>query len=125
MEDWGISICTVDGQRLNLGDSKKQFTLQSCHHPLSYAFALEHFGKEKIHKHVGHESSGLEFDAIALNKKGQPHNPLINAGAIMIASLLRPDLKESARYEHITTMWHRMAGGKNFEMNNSVYLAEK
>lgn len=72
---------------------------------MSYAFALEHFGTEKVHKHVGHESSGLESNAIALNKKGLPHNPLINAGGIMIASLLRPDLKESSRYEYIIDMW--------------------
>ena len=43
----------------------------------------------------------------------------------MIASLLRPDLNESARFEYILKMWERMAGGKKFEYNNQVYLSEK
>lgn len=79
---------------------------------MSYAYALEHFGTEKVHKHVGHEPSGVEFNRLVLNKKNLPHNPLINTGAIMIASLLRPDLGESARFNYILEMWKRMAGGK-------------
>lgn len=60
-----------------------------------------------------------------LNKKDLPHNPLINSGAIMIASLLRPDLGESARFDYILTMWKRMAGDKKFDFDNKVYLSEK
>lgn len=123
--NWGLSICTVQGQRLHLGKSKTPFSIQSCSKPLSYAYALEHFGPETVHKHVGHEPSGVEFNAIILNKKGLPHNPLINSGAIMIASLLRPDLNESGRFDYILNMWSRMAGGKKFEYDNKVYLSEK
>jgi len=38
--------------------------------PISYAFALENFGPEIVHKHVGHEPSGVAFNAICLNKEG-------------------------------------------------------
>ena len=100
-KNWGLSICTVEGQRLQFGHSKFPFSIQSCSKPLSYAYAIEHFGPEKVHQHVGHEPSGVEFNAILLNKKGLPHNPLINSGAIMIASLLRPDLGESAIFDYI------------------------
>ena len=71
-----------------------------------------------MHKHVGQEPSGVEFNALILNKKKLPHNPLINSGAIMISSLLRPDLNESARFEYILEMWKKMAGGKKFGYNN-------
>lgn len=74
---------------------------------------------------MGHEPSGVEFNAIILNKKNLPHNPLINSGAIMIASLLRPDLGESARFDYILSMWGRMAGNKQFQYDNKVYLSEK
>lgn len=86
---------------------------------------LEHYGPEMTHKHVGQEPSGIAFNALQLSNKNLPHNPLINSGAIMIASLLRPDLGESARFEYILKMWERMAGGKKFEYNNQVYLSEK
>lgn len=104
-KNWGVSICTIEGQRLNIGKAKTPFSIQSCSKPLSYAYALEHFGPEVVHSHVGHEPSGVEFNAIILNKKNLPHNPLINSGAIMIASLLRPDLGESARFDYILNMW--------------------
>lgn len=90
---------------------------------LNYSYALEHFGPDIVHRHVGHEPSGDKFDALILNKKDLPHNPLINSGAIMIASLLRPDLGESARFDYMLQMWQRMAGGKKFEYDNKVFLS--
>ena len=91
----------MEGQRLHKGDAHIPFTIQSCSKPLSYAFVLEHLGPDIVHEHVGQEPSGAEYDALILNKKDMPHNPLINSGAIMIASLLRPDLNESSRFEYI------------------------
>ena len=43
----------------------------------------------------------------------------------MIASLLRPDLDESARYSYILDRWESMAGGKRIDYDNKVFLSEK
>lgn len=110
---------------MHFGDSKFPFSIQSCNKPLSYAFALEHYGPEIVHKHVGQEPSGVSYNEIMLNKKNLPHNPLINSGSIMISSLLRPDLGESQRFSFILNMWQEMAGGKRFDYNNQVFLSEK
>lgn len=67
---------------------------------------MEHLGPDKVHQHVGQEPSGKAFNALIVNEDGLPHNPLINSGAIMVASLLRPDLKsESARFSHVLGMY--------------------
>ena len=88
--DFGVSICSIDGQRLNFGNCKTLFSVQSCSKPITYALALEDLGPQIVHKHVGHEPSGVAFNAICLNKENLPHNPLINSGAIMTCSLIKP-----------------------------------
>lgn len=82
-------------------------------------------GSEKVHKHVGHEPSGVSFNALTMNPKGQPHNPLINAGAIMIASLIKPDLHESDRFSYVTKFWEELAGGKRITYDNTIFLSER
>jgi glutaminase len=87
--------------------------------------ALEELGPEKVHKHVGHEPSGVSFNAVVLDPNGLPHNPLINAGAIMICSLIHPEMEESARFSYITKFWSRLAGGKRITYDNTIFLSER
>ena len=125
-DNWGLAICTVEGQRIKMGHSNTEFSIQSCSKPINYAVAMEHLGVDKVHKHVGQEPSGVAFNALIVNENGLPHNPCINAGAIMVASLLRSvGDGDSARFRHVTDFYKRMAGGRKFEYDNKVYLSEK
>ncbi|KAJ3322884.1 hypothetical protein HDV06_002543 [Boothiomyces sp. JEL0866] len=90
-EYFGMSVCTIDGQRFQLGDANIEFSVQSCCKPLTYCLALEEHGTEKVHEHIGREPSGVAFNSLCLNSKNRPHNPMINAGAIMACSLIKPD----------------------------------
>jgi glutaminase len=67
---WGVAICTVDGQRLELGDSNTKFTIQSAGKCLNYALALDQLTAEMVHKYVGQEQSGTQFNSISLNDQG-------------------------------------------------------
>jgi len=109
---------------LNIGDTKELFSIQSTSKPISYAIALEELGQDKVHNHVGVEPSGVSFNAITLNPDGLPHNPLINAGAIMVASLIKPELEDSGRFSYCMNVWDRLAAGK-VTYDNTVFLSER
>jgi len=44
---WGVSICTVDGQTMSLGDHDVPFSIQSCCKPINYCQALETFNRKE------------------------------------------------------------------------------
>ena len=124
---FAISICTIDGQRYNIGDSSDQFCIQSCCKPINYCIALEEHGPEYVHAHVGHEQSGQRFNAIIFDENNLPHNPLINAGAIMTCSMIQNTtiIDCASRFENVLSIWKKLVGGKNVGYNNSVYLSER
>ena len=125
-DQYGLSVCTIDGQRYNIGDTKEDFTIQSCCKPINYGIALEELGEDEVHKYVGREPSGQAFNELTLNKDGKPHNPLINSGAIMTTSLIKNKSSLAERFEYITNIWSRLSGGiYKIGFNNSVYLSEK
>lgn len=124
-EQFAVAACTVDGQRLALGDAGVNFCLQSVSKPVNYCLALEEHGEAVVHRHVGREPSGRGFNELTLNNEGLPHNPLINSGAIMTCSLLRPQATPADRFDHVLGTWARLTGGGRVGFNNAVYLSER
>lgn len=122
---WGVSVCTVDGQRHAIGDVGVPFTVQSSGKPINYALALNELGPDFVHRYIGHEPSGETFNCIKLNSENKPHNPMINAGAIVVSSLIRRDLSPADRFDYITGQYRRVVGGEFLGFNNAVFLSEK
>ena len=167
---YGVSVCTIDGQRYDVGDSDHYFCVQSCSKVITYMIAHEEHGEEKVHYHVGREPSGRAFNEVCLDyrrnvadkamleerrKEAQaikdpaerrkalaeveasvprpavPHNPLINAGAIMAASLVQPKASMAERFDNVMQTWRDLCGctpstsaDKRPTFANSVYLSE-
>ena len=124
-EQFAVALCTIDGQRFALGDSKVDFSIQACSKPINYCLALEEHGEEYVHGYVGREPSGRRVNEMVLTGAGLPHNPLINAGAIMCTALIRQDLNPSDQFDHIMSMWTALAGGAKPGFNNAVFLSER
>jgi glutaminase len=122
---WGVSLCTVDGQRHSVGDVEVPFTLQSGGKPCNYALAVNELGADTVHTFVGHEPSGESFNCIKLSQDNKPHNPLINAGAIVVTSLIKRHLSPSDRFDYMLTQYRRLVGGEFLGFNNAVFLSEK
>lgn len=74
---------------------------------------------------IGQEPSGNNFNEICLDGNLKPHNPMINAGAIMAASLIKPDMNLADRFDFIQSLFRRLAGGLYVGFNNSIYLSER
>lgn len=86
---FAIVVATVDGQVYEVGDSRVPFTIQSVSKPLAYGLALQDCGAQAVGQRVGVEPSGEAFNSISLEPStGRPLNPMINAGAIAISSML-------------------------------------
>ncbi|XP_035737915.1 glutaminase kidney isoform, mitochondrial-like isoform X5 [Vespa mandarinia] len=126
---WGVSVCTIDGQRFSIGDTSIPFTLQSCSKPLTYAIALDRLGQEVVHQYVGQEPSGRNFNELVLDYNKKPHNPMINAGAILVCSLLKslikPEMTLAEKFDFTMNYFKRLAGDENFGFNNAVFLSER
>lgn len=124
-DKFAVAVCTIDGQRFSTGDSEDYFCVQSCSKPITYCLALEEQGEDIVHSYVGREPSGKTFNELTLNAKGLPHNPMINAGAIMCGALIKKGGAASDRFDYVMEKWKQAAGGQKIGFNNAVYLSER
>lgn len=125
---FGIAITNMQGETFEIGDTTEEFCLQSCSKPLNYCLVrnIEKNQAFKVHQHVGYEPSGRAFNSFVLNHNGLPHNPFINAGAIMVSSLIHPNLEPSKRFDTVKEFYNNMCGHMgHIGFDNSVFLSEK
>ncbi|KAL0490929.1 hypothetical protein AKO1_009802 [Acrasis kona] len=124
-ELFSVSICTVDGQQFDIGDTDAEFSIQSASKPMLYSLALERYGPKYVHEYVGMEPSGAAFNSFTLNSENKPHNACINAGAIVVCGLMYPELSVAERFKKLNTEFSAFLGGEKAGFNQSVYLSEK
>ena len=88
----GLCIKTPDGQTIEFGDVEQRFTMQSICKVVSLATAMQHFGFDEVFSRVMMEPSGDAFNSILKldMSSNRPYNPMINAGAIEVVSMLQP-----------------------------------
>ena len=106
-----LAMCTTDGHLYAVGDADYEFSIQSISKPFVYALALDMYGPDEVHQHVGVEPSGEAFNKLSLDNDGRPANPLINAGAITVNQLIGgPDIPVEQRSEKLRDYFSRLAG---------------
>lgn len=123
--DWfGIAVATTDGHCYEVGESRREFTIQSISKPFTYGIALQEHGFAAVDAKVGVEPSGDAFNSISLAPDtGRPLNPMINAGAITSASLL-PGAGPEERERRVVEAYGRFAG-RPLAVATEVYEAER
>ncbi|KAM9470334.1 glutaminase liver isoform, mitochondrial [Clarias gariepinus] len=123
---WGISICTVDGQRLSLGEWNEPCVLGEIAWPIVYGLAVDQLGADQVHRHVGVEEYAKYESPFTLSKEGVPHTPLSETGAIICASLLlqltsRQVTEEEEKYESVLNIVRRLCNKEHANLNCTSY----
>ena len=120
---FGICVALVDGQVFRAGDWDKEFTIQSMCKPFAFQMALEQCGMEETLRHVGVEPSGEAFNSIDLDPKtSRPFNPMINAGAIAMASLIKKSPAGAGIQAFVDKM--STAAGRDLRIDHAVMRSE-
>uniref|UniRef100_A0A8C9SXB7 glutaminase n=1 Tax=Scleropages formosus TaxID=113540 RepID=A0A8C9SXB7_SCLFO len=125
-ELWAVALCTVDGQRHTVGDTKVPFCLQSCVKPLKYAIAVHDHSTEYVHRFIGKEPSGLRFNKLFLNEDGEDSAPaaLTHLSKKLVMNFLNKMAgNEYVGFSNATFQSERESGDRNFAIG--YYLKEK
>ncbi len=121
--DFAICVATVDGKVFCAGDWEKEFTIQSICKPFAFQLALEEFGREGTRTRVGVEPSGEAFNSIELDPKTmRPFNPMVNAGAIAVASLIKKESAAAGVRSFVEKM--QLAAGRKLKIDSAVLASE-
>jgi glutaminase len=121
---FAISIVSVDGQVVEVGDHQQMFSLQSISKPFMFGLALEDHGREAVLAKINVEPTGEAFNSIVLDEAtNRPFNPLVNAGAIATADLIE-GRDFSDRITRMLAMFGRYLGRQVF-VDNSVFMSER
>ncbi|OGH88053.1 MAG: hypothetical protein A3J93_02680 [Candidatus Magasanikbacteria bacterium RIFOXYC2_FULL_42_28] len=123
---YALSVCTVDGQRFNIGDYKTKFLARSTAKVFNYCLALKEGDETGIHEKVGRAPKEPGFDYLMLNQDGRPHNPLISSGALLIGTLIGVETPTpEARFAHVKKIWKALSGGVATDFNETAFASEK
>ena len=122
----GIYILSKDGVCFS-GDYNTEFTIQSIVKPLILLLALKDAGVERVRSLVGVEATGKPFDTFNytdLALKSEHINPMINAGAIALCTLIKGETFED-KTARLLDFARKLAKNDSIEIDKAVYLSEK
>lgn len=124
-ESLAAVVATIDGEVYGSGDSDVEFTIQSISKPFVYALALADRGFDAVLDKVGVEPSGEAFNEVSLeHDTGRPLNPMINAGALTVQSLIGSwNSEPEERGERVRQGLSAFAG-RELTIDERVYSSE-
>jgi glutaminase len=119
-EWFAVEINCTNGESFRFGETEIPFVLMSVIKPFVLLFLLEELGKEKVFSQVGIQPSEKPFYSIEQleSDQGWPRNPMINSGAIALASLL-PGGDGFTRCENLR-QWLNQRAGTNLVLDKAM-----
>ena len=120
-----ISIIGADGIEMKAGDTMNKFTLQSVSKILSFISACMDKGMPYVLDRVDVEPTGDTYNSIVRlesHEPGKPFNPMINAGAITVSSMISGNSSQE-KLNTIINLLEKMLG-KKLSVNEEVFQSE-
>lgn len=124
IQHFGIHLNLLNGDHFSVGDTNIRFSIQSISKVLALAKAFSIVG-DNLWKRVNVEPSGNPFNHLSLleQENGIPRNPLINAGAIVVADILVSHLKNPKK--DFLEFIRGLADDSSIEFNTNVATSER
>lgn len=121
---FGITIVTVDGDVISVGDVNYAFSIQSCSKVFTLCLAMQESGDDEVLEKINVEPTGEAFNSIRAIEEGdgRADNPFVNAGAIATVSLLKAK-NARERWNKIIRCYNKFAGEK-LSVLEDVYVSE-
>lgn len=121
---FGIALVTTNGKVYTKGDLTSQVSIQSISKVFTLAQVLELQGPKAVAENVGVDATGQPFNSIVAIEqyKGAEMNPMVNAGAITMTSMVPGASREE--------IWSKILGfhsdfaGRPLTVDQEVYESE-
>lgn len=126
-EHVGVAIVQTNGKVRCEGNYLEKFTIQSVSKPIALLQALIDNGEEEVFSCVGMEPTGDPFNSIIRLETfdgSKPLNPMINAGAIAVTSLIKGKNNEE-RFNRLLEFFRKLANNPDLGVNEDVFQSEK
>ncbi|WP_300327905.1 glutaminase A [Fusobacterium sp.] len=122
----GICIYDIDGNEYFAGDCEEKFTVQSISKIVTLMLAILDNGEEYVFNKVGMEPTGDPFNSIKkleTSSRKKPYNPLINAGAIAVSSMIKgKDARE--KFGRLLEFFRKISEDNTLDVNYKIYCGE-
>lgn len=115
-----IAVTQINGSDWEAGDRQQPFALMSVIKPFLLLFLLEKLGFQAVFSRVGMEPSDQPFHSLAQLRqdRGFPRNPMINSGALVLASLLPGE--DGATCAESLRLWLNLYAGSNLVVDQAM-----
>ncbi|MGL6113903.1 glutaminase A [Cetobacterium sp. SF1] len=124
--DFGVCILDMDNNEYCIGDYEKKFTIQSISKIVTLMLALLDNGSDYVFSKVGMEPSGDPFNSIRkleTSSRKKPYNPMINAGAIAVSSMIKGD-DGRHKFQRLLDFFRQIVEDDQIDVNYKIYIGE-
>ena len=121
---FGLTIVTVDGKVISVGDVDYPFSMQSCSKVFTMCLVMQESGDKAIYEKVSVEPTGERFNSIVAIEEGdgRADNPFVNPGAIATVSVVKATSGQD-RWDKIIGCYDKFAGEK-LSVLEEIYKSE-